>query len=470
MGSVDLKSVIVFNEYLDVLLKMKNIIIIATAKDTLVPGNLISKITKDEYNKLNMLGFKELSDKNVKKQFWSGYIGISVDKVTAYEKLSEKDECIFYFSNELNEISILSSPLRKRNKSSVIFNGREISVDRRGLNIVVISNENYKVLDSVSFDTWNDKSIRRLILKDEEGKIDISQRVRTATTEKINKMEEKMKKMEEKSETLLQLLKVTIDPAKLPSGEGDLRHHQLGCVALLRLFCSFLDEKKISYWLNAGTLIGALRGGKFIPWDDDIDISMDRINYEKLRECIGEFCSRDFSYSDGSCIRIFYKNSSAQVDVIPFDYGNSTELPEGKEYEKMTQKLQSLYEKIPILKTFRKNNITDEYKKKIPEIYKREILENKEIPEGAYMFPAFHCYMPKRVLYRYDVIFPLKKIKFEGYYFSAPNDPYTFLHGVLGDYMTLPAKLKDHGMGKNMTLDNHEKLQELIEMSNKKLG
>ena len=55
---------------------------------------------------------------------------------------------------------------------------------------------------------------------------------------------------------------------------------------------SFLDElckkKGISYFLDYGSLIGAVRHKGFIPWDDDLDLSMYRKDFRVLEACIEE--------------------------------------------------------------------------------------------------------------------------------------------------------------------------------------
>ncbi len=61
---------------------------------------------------------------------------------------------------------------------------------------------------------------------------------------------------------------------------------------ILDFIDSFCKENGINYCINYGTLIGAIRHKGFIPWDDDIDLSMTRENYERFIQLFSEKQSR----------------------------------------------------------------------------------------------------------------------------------------------------------------------------------
>ncbi len=63
---------------------------------------------------------------------------------------------------------------------------------------------------------------------------------------------------------------------------------------LLEKMKSVCEEYGITYYLDSGALLGAVRHQSFIPWDDDVDITFIREDYEKLLKVPREVWGDDF--------------------------------------------------------------------------------------------------------------------------------------------------------------------------------
>ena len=70
--------------------------------------------------------------------------------------------------------------------------------------------------------------------------------------------------------------------AKYNPDGGRVRNWQLQELEVMKAFDVFCKEHDIKYTLAYGTLLGAIRHKGFIPWDDDVDLWLDRENYDKL--------------------------------------------------------------------------------------------------------------------------------------------------------------------------------------------
>lgn len=68
---------------------------------------------------------------------------------------------------------------------------------------------------------------------------------------------------------------------------------------LLNEFSRVCSAHGLKWFVHAGTMLGAIRHQGFIPWDDDIDVIMPRVDYERLCELgPGEFSHPYFFQND----------------------------------------------------------------------------------------------------------------------------------------------------------------------------
>lgn len=124
-----------------------------------------------------------------------------------------------------------------------------------------------------------------------------------------------------------------------------LRKVQLVQLEIAKEVKRICDKYDISYWLDSGTLLGAVRHKGFIPWDDDLDIGMLRKDYEKFMKIAPSEISPKYLVQNWDSDKYFGlpfgkirkigtrfietkgENSKAEngifVDIFPYDcYGN----------------------------------------------------------------------------------------------------------------------------------------------------
>ena len=258
------------------------------------------------------------------------------------------------------------------------------------------------------------------------------------------------KGMNEKSN---EYTKLDCPVSDIPKATGTLRKIQLANLKVLEIFDNLCAENKFDYWLDYGNLLGAARHKGFIPWDDDVDITMPRPDFEKfielyLKKGIPNYDDLTLVFDNNGCnkclLKIKHKHiTGINIDLFPCDYYfkklDDTEKSDlTAVLKKLTKK--TFYKKV--LSVFYKHN-NDIFLNKFKKITNKNILKNQtvNIDEKPAIFSSIdypHSY--KHLVFDYETIFPLNKIYYEGKYFYCPNNVDKLLTLNYGDYMKLPEK------------------------------
>jgi len=266
-----------------------------------------------------------------------------------------------------------------------------------------------------------------------------------------------MQHYEDNIDTILYFLNYYADIKTFPKATGNIRKLQEGDVLLLRIVDKVCKKYKFEYWIDAGTLLGAVRHKGFIPWDDDMDINMMRETYEKARPILEkELGQYGISVQEKTeepiahtGIGYHHNKTGLWIDLFPFEYStvDSKRAEEIKEYNWHCLKYQKVWRN-------KKNKYTREQmfsrrKKMIPEICDREHAKS-----------IINCpeWCPKPMVFPMETILPARPIMFEGYGILAPQKPEEYLTVFYGNYMGFPKSGLMHHGDKNGNLAERAKI------------
>lgn len=93
---------------------------------------------------------------------------------------------------------------------------------------------------------------------------------------------------------------------------------------LLIEFIRICEKYNLQYFIDAGTLLGAVRHQGFIPWDDDIDVEMPREDYNKLFEIAEKEFKFPYFFQTSQTEQRFFRThaqlrNSLTTGYIPYD-------------------------------------------------------------------------------------------------------------------------------------------------------
>jgi len=166
---------------------------------------------------------------------------------------------------------------------------------------------------------------------------------------------------------------------------------------LFKIVKDILEKNDITYWIQGGTLIGAVRNKGIIPWDDDVDISIFEKDAQKL-------------------VNLKEELNKINLDIVEAFFGY-------KIFDKNGDKIKSDYNfKFPFIDIFvtkDDNNIIKYTSERALNIWQNDY-------------------------FTHDELYPLKKYKFEEYEVYGPNNPIPYLNRLYPNWQTKAIKTYDH--------------------------
>jgi phosphorylcholine metabolism protein LicD len=229
----------------------------------------------------------------------------------------------------------------------------------------------------------------------------------------------------------------------------DIRTCQLNLMKYLKKVC---DENGIDYYLTYGTLLGAVRHKGFIPWDDDVDVSVDGKEIDRLAELINKSdryqlitCKNCDGYFDQISLLIdkttvvdfnqfpLQTTTGISIDIFPI-YGLPDSPEEFKDY----------IEKIKELEKKKWNNLYNPVECKKYTLEMDDFISSYKFEDYQHTGFVLSPYFTKDYLKR-SVYGEKKYLMFEDEEFCVPHDYKNVLETIYGDYMELPPVNKRGG-------------------------
>ena len=267
----------------------------------------------------------------------------------------------------------------------------------------------------------------------------------------------------------------------------ELRELQLLQLEIAKEFKRICEENNISYFMDGGTLLGAIRHKGFIPWDDDMDFGMTLDNYIKFMQvAIDELDDKYIiqHWNDGTdyafpFCKIKMKNTVVIEKVIKhanidkgiwidvFPYVRITKEQYNSRYYML--KLQLISKMLLLKSNYDLSSLTERMSAKVLNIILKKIPINKKFLKNKLSSLIFSsnyvkdcCYMACDGMFKGDFIYKTdyfseyKFLTFENIEFQAPRYSEAYLKDTYGDYMQLPPE--------NQRYNGHSLLDVYIDM------